>query len=162
METSVLDRKSVIKGAYRPELLRNETLADVFRSSARKFPDKVALVFCNESISYAALDRWSDMIASDLASRGIGRAGKVVVWWRRGIELHAIILGIVKSGAAYVPIDREMPAERVELVLSEVKADACFSRFELNAGCPILSDLPARSSPDHMEVPTGPEPDDYA
>ena len=49
------------------------------------------------------------------------------VWWPRGLELHALLLGIMKSGAAYVPLDREMPAERVATVLGEVRARVAFA-----------------------------------
>src|ERR1700710_3104870 len=105
---------SILKGADRPDLVRDETLAQLFAESAQKHPDKTALIFNNESLTYAQLDSWSDTIAAYIGKKGIQRGAKIGVWWKRGLELHALILGIVKAGAAYVPIDREMPAERVE------------------------------------------------
>src|SRR2546425_512901 len=106
-------RLSVIKGDVRPDFIRDETLADLFRKTAAALPDKIALIFGDEQLTYAQLDAWSDAFAAHLATKGIGRGSKVVVWHRRGIELHVAILAIVKSGAAYVPVDSEMPAERV-------------------------------------------------
>ncbi|MGI8634609.1 MAG: Pls/PosA family non-ribosomal peptide synthetase [Segetibacter sp.] len=153
---------SIIRGSSRPDLLREETLADLFRQAANMHGDNIALIFQEQSLTYKQLDKWSDAIADDLVSRGIGRGGKVAIWWRRGLELHAAILGIVKSGAAYVPIDREMPAERVELVLSEVNASACFSRFELNTNCPLLQVVPMPGEHETLEAPVGPSPDDCA
>ena len=64
------------------------------------------------------------------------------VWIPRGLALHAAILGIIKSGAAYVPIDREMPAERAETVLEEVNATACFSNDFLNTKAEIITVVP--------------------
>jgi non-ribosomal peptide synthetase-like protein len=154
--------QSIIKGAPRPDLLHDETLADLFRRSVSIYPNRIALIFQDQSLTYAQLDKWSDAIANDLAQRGIGRGSKVAIWWRRGLELHAAILGIVKSGAAYVPIDREMPAERVELVLSEVKASACFSRFVLNAACPLLQVVPRPGDEETIIAPAGPSPDGCA
>ena len=89
-----------------------------------------------KTLSYAALDRWSDAIAFYLTEKGMGRGSKIGVWWQRGFELHAAILGIVKAGATYIPVDREIPAERVEVILQEVDATACFSLQQLNVECP--------------------------
>src|ERR1035437_2481299 len=130
--------KSILKGAYKPELLRDETLADIFRATAKKFPDKTALLFLNQSLTYKHLDIWSDEIANDLIKRGIGRGNSVGLWYPRSLELHVAVLGIVKSGAAYIPLDREMPIDRVEAVLTEVNASACFALESIPISCPIL------------------------
>ena len=99
---------------------------------------KTALIFHDEQLTYAELDSWSDAIADYLRKNGIGRDCSVGVWWPRGLELHAAILGIIKAGAAYVPVDREIPAERVEVILEEVGAAACFSMQQLNVACKML------------------------
>jgi len=90
------------------------------------------------------------------------RGSNVAVWWRRGLELHAAILGIIKVGATYVPVDREMPAERVETVLREVKADACFSRFALNTNALILQVVPQPTANEVFEISATLSPDDNA
>lgn len=138
----LLKAASIIKGADRPDLIRNETLADIFTQSAADYAAKVALIFENRQLTYAELDRWSDAVAADLAANGISPGAKIGIWYKRGLELHVAILGIIKAGAAYVPIDREMPAERVELVMQEVNATACFSMDPLNLTCPIFSVRP--------------------
>ena len=123
---------SFVLGLSKPEFLLNETLSEIFRNTVSKFPDKIALVFQEIKLTYSELDKWSDHIANTLLNNGINPGCKVGIWWSRGAELHAAILGIVKAGAAYVPLDREMPAERVEAVLSEVGATAYFSDQPLN------------------------------
>ena len=164
---------SIAIGADRPDLIREETLVDLFSASAQHYADKTALVFHNELLSYDALDRWSDEIAAYLVNNGIGRSDSVGIWWPRGFELHAAILGILKAGAAYVPIDRETPAERVEVILDEVGAAACFSMEPLNARCIVLqvphytaaqSHVLADPFTDeqHFTLPLGPEPGDCA
>jgi non-ribosomal peptide synthetase-like protein len=153
---------SIVKGAVRPDLLLEETLVVLFRSSAEKFADKPALIFDNQTLTYAELDHWSDAVAADLASKGIKRGDHVGVWWRRGLELHVGILGIIKAGATYVPVDREMPAERVETVMKEVGADACLSMEPLNLTCPLFT-VAERPKPETIiEIPEGPQPDDGA
>lgn len=137
---------SIVIGADRPDLIREETLVTLFSESARKHAGKTALVFHNEQLTYAELDRWSDAIAAYLVANGIGRKSNVGIWWQRGLELHAAILGIIKAGAAYVPVDREVPAERVEVILEEVGAAACFSIQQLNVKCKMLQ-VPAPPKP---------------
>jgi non-ribosomal peptide synthetase-like protein len=157
-----MSQESIIIGLQRPDLLKDETLADIFRNTVKQYPGKVALIFENDSLTYLELDRWSDAITNYLVETGIGPGSKVGIWWRRGLELHAAIIGIVKAGAAYVPLDREMPAERVETVLNEVKADACFCRVKINVECPILL-IPERPTTSvAIKKVTGPTPDNCA
>ena len=129
---------SIVLGADRPDLIRDETLVALFSASAQKYKDKTALIFHDKELTYGELDRWSDEVAAYLKKNGIGRKNNVGVWWQRGFELHAAILGIVKAGATYVPVDREIPAERVEVILEEVGAAACFSMQQLNVECKML------------------------
>jgi amino acid adenylation domain-containing protein len=133
-----MNELSIVLGAKRPDLIRNETLPDLFHKSALEYADKTALIFHDQSLTYAELDSWSDRVAVYLQKKGIKRGDSVGVWWQRGLELHVIILGIAKSGAAYVPVDREIPAERVEVILEEVGAAACFSMVPLNVRCKLL------------------------
>ena len=153
---------SIVPGSPRPDLIRDETLAELFRTSARQHSTKTALVFGERRLTYAQLDSWSDAVAVFLASRGIGPGQAVGIWWPRSLELHVAILGIVKSGAAYVPLDREMPAERVETVLTEVKASAYFSDQSLQLDCPQFN-IPAFNAPAAgISLPAGPQPDNWA
>jgi len=137
---------SILLGESRPEFLLPETLADIFKTTALLYPNKDALVFNEKKITYQELDRWSDAVADKLLSAGIGRGNIAGVWWSRSIELHVAILGIVKAGATYIPLDKEMPIERVETILSECKAKACFSKVPLNASLSILDILPLPDS----------------
>ena len=153
---------SILIGPVRPDLLREETLADMFRASAGEYPTKEALIFGDMSLSYQQLDHWSDAVAAFLHAQGIGPGQSVGLWWPRSLELIVAVLGIVKSGAAYVPVDREMPAERVHTVMAEVGASACFTDADLDLGCPIyrVPVIPAIS--DIVTPPAGPMPDDRA
>jgi non-ribosomal peptide synthetase-like protein len=133
-----MNELSIVLGDVRPDLIKEETLPELFRKSAQEYAGKAALIFHDQLLTYAQLDEWSDAVAVYLNKKGIGRGAAVGVWWQRGLELHVIILGIAKSGAAYVPVDREIPAERVEVILQEVGAAACFSMQPLNVACEML------------------------
>jgi non-ribosomal peptide synthetase-like protein len=115
---------STLEGALRPDLLRDETLARIFRSTAARVPDKVALALIgtSETLTYRELDRRSDAVAAALAARGIGPGDFVGLWLRRSLDLHVGLLGIVKSGAAFIPFDADVPADRVAVCLSDCGA----------------------------------------
>ena len=151
---------SIKLGEVMPELLRYETLADIFKTTVSLYPNKTALIFNEVSISYSELDKWSDTIACALGAAGIANKDFVGVWLPRGLELHAAILGIVKSGATYVPLDSEMPVERVMGVLSEVGASAYLSHISLPSSIKKI-DLPKKGSGDFIFTAT-PQPDDFA
>jgi len=153
---------SIVLGANRPDLLHEETLADLFRMSAKKFAANTALIFGDTTVTYAELDRWSDGMAEYLRENGIVPGDSVGLWWPRGLELHVAVLGIVKVGAAYVPLDREMPAERVETVLNEVGAKGYISQDKLNLDSPVFSVVPQPSANIKISITPGAQPDNWA
>jgi non-ribosomal peptide synthetase-like protein len=153
---------SLLKGSDCPEFIRAETIADIFRNSARNYANKIALIFGETSLTYLQLDQWSDQIAAYISSQGIHNGAAIGVWQTRGLELHALILGIVKSGAAYVPLDREMPEERVKIVLEEVGAAACFSDGNPDVSCPVFEVPLYSKQQESLQVPAGPLPGDPA
>lgn len=151
---------SVIKGLRNSDFLKQETLADQFNETAFKYPNKIALNFNQKKITYQELDILSTKVSQLLAQNEIGRGHKVGIWWERGIELHAIILGIVKSGAAYVPLDIEMPEDRVATVLEEVGASSCFTQNKNSFSCLILDNIDINVNSEIIVIP--PKPDDWA
>ncbi|MEO8885620.1 MAG: Pls/PosA family non-ribosomal peptide synthetase [Mucilaginibacter sp.] len=157
-----MNTPSLLIGAKRPDLVINETLPDLIREAAHLYNNKTALIFGNQQLTYAELDRWSDYIAAFIAGKGIGRGHSIGVWHNRGLQLHAVILGIAKSGAAYVPLDREMPEERLQTVMQEVGAAACFSDGQPNLSCPVFTIPHFPQIDEDFEIPAGPMPDDHA
>src|ERR1700744_2853434 len=157
-----MNELSILLGANRPDLIREETLADLFRQSAREYAAKTALIFHDQSLTYAELDRWSNAVADYLNKKGIARNSKVGVWWQRGLELHVAILGIIKAGATYVPVDREIPAERVEIIMQEVGAAGCFSAVKLNIDCLRFNVVAQPGEHDPIKLAKGPQPNDGA
>ncbi|MGZ3756926.1 MAG: Pls/PosA family non-ribosomal peptide synthetase [Mucilaginibacter sp.] len=156
-----MNELSILLGADRPDLIRDETLVDLFHQSAQEYASKTALIFQENTLTYAQLDSWSDAVAAYLTKKGITRNSKVGVWWQRGLELHVAILGIIKAGATYVPVDREIPAERVEVIMQEVGAAGCFSLQKLNIKCDRFKVVPQPDAP-VKKIAKGPQPDDDA
>lgn len=88
-------------------------LAD-FRRMACKFSEKIAIITPYESISYRNLEGWSDCIAALIRKEGKGRP--VGVCLERNCNYVGIILGILKSGLPYVPLDAAYPSERLKFM----------------------------------------------
>ncbi len=82
-------------------------------------------------MSYGELERQSNQLARFLRSRGVRRGDCVGLWLPRSIDALRALLGILKAGAAYVPLDPEYPAERVDFILSDCQARALVTTSDL-------------------------------
>lgn len=153
---------SIALGVNRPDMLHEETLADLFRASAKQHASKAALIFGDITLTYADVDRWSDAMALYLQQNGVQPGDPVGLWWPRGLELHIAVLGIVKAGGSYVPLDREMPAERVETVLTEVGAKCFIGDENINIPCKRFSVAPRPAAGQTIPLTPGAQPDNWA
>ncbi|QWF81842.1 non-ribosomal peptide synthetase [Amycolatopsis sp. CA-230715] len=102
-----------------PSGVVTESVPDVFAGQVGRSPDAVALVAGDRVWSYRELDVWSDRVAAGLVARGVGVGGRVAVVMERSPLLVATIIGVVKAGAAYVPVDPSYPGERIEFMLAD-------------------------------------------
>ena len=98
------------------------TLPEIFARWATKTPDAVAVVDGERELSYRALDAWSAEIAERLRAAGVTAGARVGLPAIRSAEFVAAILGILKAGAAYLPIDDEEPEARRELRRADCQA----------------------------------------
>ena len=106
-------------------------LHEIFEVQADARPENVAVVFGREETTYASLESRANRLARHLRSRGVGRGSLVAMLLRRSVDAYAAILGILKSGAAYVPIDPEYPADRVAYILEDSGAGALVTSADL-------------------------------
>lgn len=104
------------------EYPRKETILGIFRGHVGRQPDAIALVFENEKLSYAELDRRSTQVAHAITSLGIKPGARVPIFVERGTAFMTGLLGVLKTGCAYVPIDPETPAERLHAILEDTAA----------------------------------------
>lgn len=104
------------------ELPQGLCLHQLFEQQVERLPTAPALRFGERSLSYGELDAWSKRIAQRLRQLGVGPGSLVALCLERSPEMVAAILGTLKAGAAYVPLDPDSPAERLRLVLSDVRA----------------------------------------
>ncbi|GLF92746.1 non-ribosomal peptide synthetase [Streptomyces yaizuensis] len=88
-----------------------------FEEQAARVPDRTALRHGDVSLGYAALDRRADRLARRLRAHGAGPGDLVAICAERGIDLVVAVLAVLKSGAAYVPLDPAHPPARLRLLL---------------------------------------------
>lgn len=136
-----MNNKSIVAGPEKKEFLKVETLIEIFKNSVQLFPEKTALIYKDESITYKRLDKWTDSFAAHLQDKGLQKGNACIVWLPRGLELHVAIISILKCGAAYVPMDFEMPQERVVSVINDIKASHCITPEIFNAPCTFIRDV---------------------
>ena len=94
----------------------------LFEDQARRTPDRVALCEQDRTITYGALSNESNRIAAALAREGIGAEAVVAVLCDGSAAMVAAFLGVLKAGAAYLPLDADEPRERMEFLLGEAGA----------------------------------------
>ena len=97
----------------------DRTVHDLFREQAHINPGAVAIEDGSKEVTYGELDKLSDAVASTLVANGVQPGESVAISLPRSIDLIAGILGILKAGAAYVPLDISYPPSRIELMLQE-------------------------------------------
>ncbi len=94
-------------------------LHELVERQVDRTPDAVAMLAGDHELTYRELDERANQVANALLANGIGRGDRVAVRLPRGPELIAALLGVLKSGAAYVPLDPALPAARVDLLVAD-------------------------------------------
>ncbi|MFD5826748.1 amino acid adenylation domain-containing protein [Lentzea sp. NPDC060358] len=92
---------------------RDRSLADLFEEQAQTRPDAIALVFGTERLTFAEVDAWANQVAHKVLEHGAGRGDLVGVLVERSPAFVVALLGVLKTGAAYVPLDPTHPVARI-------------------------------------------------
>jgi amino acid adenylation domain len=99
-------------------------LQQLLENSAKQYPDKEAVIYKNNSITYRELDTMSNQFAWVLRSAGIEKGDRVGICLNKSIEEIVTIYGILKAGAVYVPIDPLSPAQRIAFFIKDCEIKA--------------------------------------
>ncbi|HEV7509125.1 MAG TPA: amino acid adenylation domain-containing protein [Thermoanaerobaculia bacterium] len=94
-------------------------LHKLFEEQAAARPDAVAVVWDGGALTYGELDRQAGRIARRLRRLGVGPESRVALYLERSAGMVAAVLGVLKAGGAYLPIDLSYPRERLELLLED-------------------------------------------
>ncbi len=121
--------------AYYPS---DKTVVDLLEEQVEKTPDNVAVVFEDTRLTYCELNEWANRIAHFLRGKyDIRPDDRVGLFLERSEQMIAGILGILKSGGAYVPIDPEYPRERIRHIISDSGCKAVLSETGVSERIPL-------------------------
>jgi amino acid adenylation domain-containing protein len=112
------------------------SIADAFLAKAREAPDRVALMCDDRSVTYGELAATAEAIAYRLQQRGIGPTQRVGLYAQRSIESVAAIIGILRTGAAYVPFDPAYPAKMLRFIYEDSAPGIMLVQHEMLSAAP--------------------------
>lgn len=131
-----------------------KTIAELFEEQVEKTPNKIALVFGHQKLTYQELNEKANSLAYYLRNHGVSRNTLIGVMVNRSLEMMISMLAILKAGGAYIPIDPSYPKDRIEYMLSNSKAKMLLTQNHLknlvdfqNSICVDLENVSLYSSP---------------
>ncbi len=138
---------SIMADAERRQLLVNwnntdedfgpfENLQEKFERQVVEKPDATAVVFENQQLTFAELNTRANKLAHYLRKAGVDREAPVAVFLERSLDMIVGLLGVLKAGGAWVPLDVSYPKERVVYVLEDSKARVVLTHEQWRAALP--------------------------
>jgi amino acid adenylation domain-containing protein len=104
------------------------TIHALVEAQVARTPDAIAVVCGEQRLRYAELDRRANQLAHELQRRGVGPEARVCVCMERSIELVVALLAVLKAGGGYVPLDPELPQERLHFMVEDSQAQAVITK----------------------------------
>jgi amino acid adenylation domain-containing protein len=134
------------------EYRTDKCVHQLFEEQVERAPDAVALVFEEQELSYAQLNRQANRLANHLRGLGVGPNDRVAIYVERSVAMIVAMLAVLKAGGAYVPLDPSYPADRLRFMLDDSRPVALLTqsnfadRFVHDKALPVLifdADSPA-------------------
>jgi len=142
LSQSEKDRQVAAWNDTRTDYPRNACIVELFEEIVREHADRIAIVDGEEQFTYAALNERAELLAEYLEQRGVKSNDRVGLALERSIGMVVAMLGILKTGAAYVPLDTEYPAERLRFMVDDTELSAIVTDPDhapkLPSGAPIV------------------------
>lgn len=164
---NLLDKEDYKKidqyNATEVEIVKDDIVSE-FRNAAKKYPNNLAVIFKNNKYTYAEVDKLSDHIAYYLASKGIGKGDVVSILISRSEYMPISALGVLKTGAAYQPLDCSYPEDRLLFMIKDANAKHLIAEKDLLnkiPGCklPVLDVKDIKSLKSEKVALKGPDKD---
>jgi amino acid adenylation domain-containing protein/thioester reductase-like protein len=132
------ERRQVIEGfnATHTGYPMDRLVHELFEEQARRTPTAAAVTYCTQSLTYAKLNRSADRLARHLRQREAGAGQLVAICMERGVDMVVGLLGSLKAGAAYLPLDPNYPAERLQYMLQDAQPRVVLTQESLRSRLP--------------------------
>ena len=115
---------------------RNKRVDQLFRETALLYPERLAVVAGNQTLTYAELERRANQTANYLQQKGVRPGALVGLCVKRSPEMLIGMLGILKAGGAYVPLDPDYPEERLAYMMGDAGITVLLTQEQLMPGLP--------------------------
>ena len=109
---------------------KEKTIQELFEEQVERTPENIAVVYENQKLTYRELNQKANQLAHGLRSKGVGPDNIIGIMVERSLEMIIGILGVLKAGGAYLPIDPEYPEERTKFMLEDSKAAILLTQKE--------------------------------
>jgi amino acid adenylation domain-containing protein len=129
------------------------TLAQWFANTVSQYGDHTALSYGQENLTYHELDTRAHQVAQFLQKQGIGPDKRVVICLERSPELIVAMLGVVKAGGVYVPVDPASPLERIHYTVTDCEAQLILTTTSLSSLFLSSQKLHAGQKPGISKIP---------
>ena len=135
------ERRQVIElfNATETAYPQDRLIHELFESQVERTPGAVAVMYEDQSLTYAELNAKANQLARYLRSQGVGPDQLVGICVERSLEMVVGLLGILKAGGAYVPLDPDYPPERLQYMLSDAAPKVLLTQERLEAALPPTS-----------------------
>ncbi|MCX2761529.1 amino acid adenylation domain-containing protein, partial [Aquimarina muelleri] len=128
LEVSEIERLLKEFNTTKKDYPLDKTVAELFEEQVQKTPDEVAIVFDQDTITYSELDKRANKLANYLNKKEIKKEELVGICMNRSLEMVIGILGVLKSGKAYVPIAPDYPEDRIFYILEDASISLVLSK----------------------------------
>jgi non-ribosomal peptide synthetase component F len=109
---------------------------ELFAEQAKRAPDRIALIGDAQEVTYGELNRRANQLAHYLRRMGVGPEVLVGLCLQRSVEMVVAVMGVLKSGGAYLPLDPESPIERLMVMLEDAGAGIVLTERALEEHLP--------------------------
>ncbi|MCG7756954.1 MAG: amino acid adenylation domain-containing protein, partial [Nitrosomonas sp.] len=116
--------------------LQDECIHELFERQAKHQPQAIAVTYEDKQLTYGELNARANRIAHGLRARGVGSEVLVGLFFERSLEMVIGILGVLKAGGAYLPIDPNYPQERIAFMIEDAKPKVMLTQSALVEGIP--------------------------
>ena len=113
---------------------KDKCIHELFEAQVEKAPDAIAVVFEDQEITYRDLNHRANQLGHYLRRQGVGPDIWVALVMERSIEMVIAILGILKAGGAYLPVDPDLPTERIQFLLGDAHIQWLLTQDKLRSG----------------------------
>jgi amino acid adenylation domain-containing protein len=152
------------------EIPSEQCVHALFEAQVKRRPEEAAVWFDGQSLTYGELNRRANQLARQLRELGVGAEKKVGLCCRRSLEMVIGIVGILKAGGVYVPLDPAYPTERLFFILEDIEADVLLTQQDVMDRIPLFdgrvlaldADWPAIARHDDADLDLGLSPDNAA